>query len=117
MLGQIRAATFLATKVIRAGERVPTDPQPTQRRKALDAEIPTEPVVATGSRPANGSSSKPEPEAVHAAVVAALRTVFDPEIPVNIYDLGLVYKIDIINRCHVEVDMTLTGRVVLWPAR
>ncbi len=75
----------------------------------MDAETPTQPVVATESPHANGSSSRPEPEAVHAAVVAALRTVFDPEIPVNIYDLGLVYKIDIINRCHVEVDMTLTA--------
>jgi len=75
----------------------------------LDAETPTEHAVATASPRENGSASKPEPELMHAAVVAALREVFDPEIPVNIYDLGLVYKIDIINRCHVEVDMTLTA--------
>jgi len=75
----------------------------------LDAETPTEPGVATVSPRESGSAPRPEPEALHAAVVAALRAVFDPEIPVNIYDLGLVYKIDIINRCHVEVDMTLTA--------
>jgi FeS assembly SUF system protein len=75
----------------------------------LDTETPTEPVAATASPRETGSGSRPEPELVHAAVVAALREVFDPEIPVNIYDLGLVYKIDIINRCHVEVDMTLTA--------
>ena len=75
----------------------------------MEAEIPTEPVVATVSPDERGSASRPEPEALHAAVVAALRTVFDPEIPVNIYDLGLVYKIDIVSRRHVDVDMTLTA--------
>jgi FeS assembly SUF system protein len=42
-------------------------------------------------------------------VVAACRTVFDPEIPVNIYDLGLVYSIRIDGENNVEVDMTLTA--------
>ncbi|ARN81013.1 ring-1,2-phenylacetyl-CoA epoxidase subunit PaaD [Methylocystis bryophila] len=74
----------------------------------LEAETTTEAAVTTAST-RESDASRPAPEAVHAAVVAALREVFDPEIPVNIYDLGLVYKIDIINRCHVEVDMTLTA--------
>lgn len=55
------------------------------------------------------SSPTSEAEAIYEAVVAALRTVFDPEIPVNIYDLGLIYRIDVINRRDVEVDMTLTA--------
>lgn len=42
-------------------------------------------------------------------VVAALRTVNDPEIPVNIYDLGLVYRIDLKPEGVVEIDMTLTA--------
>jgi FeS assembly SUF system protein len=42
-------------------------------------------------------------------VVAACRTVYDPEIPVNIYDLGLVYRIGIDAENNVEVDMTLTA--------
>jgi len=42
-------------------------------------------------------------------VVAACRTVFDPEIPVNIYDLGLIYRIGIDGESNVEVDMTLTA--------
>ncbi|MCK9915668.1 DUF59 domain-containing protein [Microbacteriaceae bacterium K1510] len=42
-------------------------------------------------------------------VVAALRTVFDPEIPVNIYDLGLIYRIDIAHPGRVAIDMTLTA--------
>ncbi len=43
------------------------------------------------------------------SVVDACRTVFDPEIPVNIYDLGLVYTIDISDDGTVEVVMTLTA--------
>ncbi len=42
-------------------------------------------------------------------VVEALKTVYDPEIPVNIYELGLVYKIDITEEDHVLVEMTLTS--------
>lgn len=41
-------------------------------------------------------------------IVSVLKTVFDPEIPVNIYDLGLVYKIDVAEGGIVTVDMTLT---------
>lgn len=42
-------------------------------------------------------------------IVKMLRTVFDPEIPVNIYDLGLIYKIDIQENGHLEIEMTLTA--------
>jgi len=42
-------------------------------------------------------------------IVAALKTVFDPEIPVNIYDLGLIYDIDVGDRGEVAVAMTLTA--------
>lgn len=42
-------------------------------------------------------------------IVCALRTVNDPEIPVNIYDLGLVYRIDLKADGVVEIDMTLTA--------
>ena len=41
--------------------------------------------------------------------VEMLRTVFDPEIPVSIYDLGLVYRIDIDDDANLPVDMTLTA--------
>lgn len=43
------------------------------------------------------------------SVVGACRSVFDPEIPVNIYDLGLIYTIDISDDNHVEIVMTLTA--------
>jgi FeS assembly SUF system protein len=42
-------------------------------------------------------------------VIAALRTVFDPEIPVNIYDMGLIYRLDLSSSGFVEIDMTLTS--------
>ena len=41
-------------------------------------------------------------------VIAALRTVYDPEIPLNLYDLGLIYKIDFASQNQVRIDMTLT---------
>lgn len=42
-------------------------------------------------------------------IVAMLKTVYDPEIPVNVYDLGLIYKIDVDDDNSVEIDMTLTA--------
>ncbi|HEY9039141.1 MAG TPA: SUF system Fe-S cluster assembly protein [Roseovarius sp.] len=45
----------------------------------------------------------------YADVVEACRSVFDPEIPVNIYDLGLIYTIDIDDENAVKVTMTLTA--------
>jgi FeS assembly SUF system protein len=54
-------------------------------------------------------------------IVVALKTVFDPEIPVDIYELGLIYKIDIDDSKFVKVDMTLTapgcpvaGEMPMW---
>ncbi len=42
-------------------------------------------------------------------LIAAFKTVFDPEIPVDIYELGLIHKVDIADEGHVDVDMTLTA--------
>ena len=42
-------------------------------------------------------------------IVAMLKTVYDPEIPVNVYDLGLIYKIDVTDDFNVSIDMTLTA--------
>ena len=41
-------------------------------------------------------------------IVSMLKTVFDPEIPVNVYDLGLIYKIDVSDQGEASIDMTLT---------
>jgi FeS assembly SUF system protein len=50
-----------------------------------------------------------DPEELRAPIIAELRKVHDPEIPVNIYDLGLIYLIDIADNGDVKVDMTLTA--------
>ena len=42
-------------------------------------------------------------------VIKEIKKVYDPEIPVNIYELGLIYKIDIDEKSNVKVDMTLTS--------
>lgn len=48
-------------------------------------------------------------EELRPAIIEALRTVNDPEIPVNLYDLGLIYRIDIADNGDVDIDMTLTA--------
>lgn len=56
------------------------------------------------------SKKKKAKKTLEEAVIAALKTVFDPEIPVNIYDLGLIYDV-LINEetWHVDIKMTLTS--------
>ena len=58
----------------------------------------------------NKASSLPEAEITRMTddIVAALKTVYDPEIPADIYELGLIYKVDIEDDRSVKVDMTLT---------
>ena len=61
----------------------------------------------------NPGAAEPSPGAapteLQMAVVDALRGVYDPEIPVNIYELGLIYRCDVSADGNVEVDMTLTA--------
>lgn len=48
-------------------------------------------------------------KALENSIIAALKTIFDPEIPVDVYELGLIYEIKIADDGTVEVDMTLTS--------
>ncbi len=59
----------------------------------------------------NAGNAIPEEELerITQGIVAALKTVYDPEIPVDIYELGLIYKIDINDNREVDVEMTLTA--------
>ncbi len=57
--------------------------------------------------PLIGPSSVEHP--LYEPILNALRSVYDPEIPVNIYDLGLIYRVNIDDEGAVEVDMTLTA--------
>lgn len=56
-----------------------------------------------------GFKKKQDIEALKEAVIGALKTVFDPEIPVNIYDLGLIYDVSINEENQVHIQMTLTS--------
>jgi FeS assembly SUF system protein len=57
-------------------------------------------------KPATPAAGEPDGD-LYEAVIAALKEIFDPEIPVNIYDLGLIYNVEI-NDGHAVVSMTLT---------
>lgn len=48
-------------------------------------------------------------EILNQKIIDKLQTIFDPELPVNIYDLGLIYKIDINDTGYVQITMTLTA--------
>jgi len=55
------------------------------------------------------SLSQKELDELTDKLVEQLKTVFDPEIPVDIYELGLIYKVDVSDDKHVAIDMTLTA--------
>jgi FeS assembly SUF system protein len=65
---------------------------------------------APANPPAQPESALPQEEIARLTddIVAALKTVYDPEIPADIYELGLIYKVDIKDDRAVNVDMTLT---------
>lgn len=70
---------------------------------------------------AGSSLPADELERLTTEIVGALKTVFDPEIPADIYELGLIYKVEIDDDRHVNVDMTLTapgcpvaGEMPIW---
>ncbi len=50
-----------------------------------------------------------EKTAIEERIVDVLHTVYDPEIPVNIYDLGMIYKIDVDEKGNLDMDMTFTA--------
>ena len=66
--------------------------------------------TATAAPDASGTSALPADELARMTddIIAALKTVYDPEIPADIYELGLIYRIDIADDHVVSVDMTLT---------
>jgi FeS assembly SUF system protein len=78
-------------------------------------------VSAEDDRAAGGSAASSSGERLTDEIVKALKTVYDPEIPADIYELGLVYRIDISDEGAVEIDMTLTapgcpvaGEMPIW---
>ncbi|HEX7781694.1 MAG TPA: SUF system Fe-S cluster assembly protein [Sphingobium sp.] len=76
-------------------------PRETMERKRdyLDGFLNQNPATAADGEPGGD---------VYEAVIDALKEIFDPEIPVNIYDLGLIYGVDVADGGHTVVTMTLT---------
>ncbi len=70
----------------------------------------TDTATAPNAAAVNGSSlPQEELDRMTQDIIGALKTVYDPEIPVDIYELGLVYKVDIDDSRDVTIDMTLTA--------
>lgn len=71
---------------------------------------PVEPAESPRIAPTH-SGSLPEEEVsrITQDLIAALKTVYDPEIPVDIYELGLIYKVDLDDNRNLAIDMTLTA--------
>jgi len=59
-------------------------------------------------KPAEAADAAPAGADLYEAVIDALKDIYDPEIPVNIYDLGLIYDVEITPENHAKVKMTLT---------
>jgi len=110
----------------------PTDPRQVAAQTAEQAsphELPP-PCAATvqAAKGGDGHGTAPEEQLTRAeidrmttGIIDALKTVYDPEIPVDVYELGLIYRIDIADDRKVEIDMTLTapgcpvaGEMPLW---
>lgn len=65
--------------------------------------------TAAAAAQAPSALSQAELDALTDQLVEKFKTVFDPEIPVDIYELGLIYKVDVSDDREVKVDMTLTA--------
>ena len=70
---------------------------------------PHEATAAEGPLAEDSAIPPQELERLTADIIAALKTVYDPEIPVDVYELGLIYKVDVSDDRDVLVDMTLTA--------
>ena len=79
-----------------------------------EQEMPETEVAAVGARiPISASDdsvrSADEVERITQDLISALKTVYDPEIPVDIYELGLIYRVDLDDDSNLDIDMTLTA--------
>ena len=82
-----------------------TIPLPTH----LSPSLPSHYSLTPFSLHLNNKDMTPNKETINSAVVNCLRNIYDPEIPVNIYDLGLIYKVDVDDDLNVKILMTMTA--------
>jgi FeS assembly SUF system protein len=69
----------------------------------------TQPEGAVVLRPTGSAIPAEDLERLTRDIVTALKTVYDPEIPADIYELGLIYRVDIDDNRNIDIDMTLTA--------
>ena len=74
--------------------------------KTSGEHVPNSVAIVTGE---NSAIPREEIERIATDIIAAIKTVYDPEIPADIYELGLIYKIDIEEDRSVKIDMTVTA--------
>ena len=77
--------------------------------RANDVEAPTAPVDRNAIFRQPSKMAPEELRQLTDSIIAALKTVYDPEIPADIYELGLIYNVDIDDNRFVSVEMTLTA--------
>jgi len=77
--------------------------------EAVEAALIPDSAPAPAGTDAVPAISEEEVERLSNDIIAALKTVYDPEIPADIYELGLIYRIDIDDDRNVAIDMTLTA--------
>lgn len=77
--------------------------------EVVDQTDAAEATGGTDNPPSVSLSSVAPDDTLLERVIAGVREVYDPEIPLNIYDLGLIYRIDISEESHIAIDMTLTS--------
>ena len=87
----------------------------------LEADVMTDTLTTDPAAPAASALPPEEIDRMTDAIVTALKTVYDPEIPADIYELGLIYRVDIQDDRAVKIDMTLTapgcpvaGEMPIW---
>ncbi len=91
--------------------------EPTGDTNPAEHQVPEEVSIES----AGSAIPQAEIERLTNDIIAALKTVYDPEIPSDIYEIGLIYKVDIDDDRNVEIDMTLTapgcpvaGEMPIW---
>ena len=85
---------------------------PAPETPPLEGQLPAETPVQGSATVLHASGSAipaEELERLTHDIVAALKTVYDPEIPADIYELGLIYRVDIDDSRNIDIDMTLTA--------
>ena len=97
---------------VAASAEEPSTPKSTVAEPASEAPEAADDEVVMASAPMTLSGieiDQARATELHDGVVEALREIFDPEIPVNIYDLGLIYSVEVDERARVAIQMTLTS--------